>query len=200
MITSQVNVSVAASTNGMGAAKTSTGASYVLTAPGAADGLAHQITVKNNSVTDHSAKTILITGTDENGNPLTESHAHCGTSATITSVKFFKTVTSIVPSASTGADTFDIGWAAASQAPWIYPRTDVGNAPFNIGIGCTVASGSPTYSIKYTYDGTTWFTHATITGKTTSFDGAIVTPCAAFRLDFTVAGGVTVTAIQAVRS
>lgn len=196
MKSTQVNVSAALSTNGMGAGLTSTGASYVITAAGAADGLAHQITIKNNSATDHSAKTVLITGTNENGSPLTETHAMPAGSVSITSVKFFATVTSIVPSASTGADTFDIGWAAASQAPWIYPSIDVGDAQFNIGIGCTVVAGSPTYSIKYTYDYVAWFTHATITGKTANFDGAIVTPCAAFRIDFTAAGSVNVTAIQ----
>ena len=193
-IKTQVNVSVAASTNGMGAGLTSTGASYVITAPGANDGLAHQITIKNNSATDHSAKTALITGTNENGTTLTETRAMPAGSATVTSVNYFRTVTSIVPSASTGADTFDIGWTLASVAPWFVPNLLV--PAFNVGIGCTVASGSPTYSVQYTYDGSAWFTHATITGKTTSFDGSVTTPCVAIRLTFAAAGGVNMTTAQ----
>lgn len=194
-ITRQTFTSAAASTNGMGAALTSTGASYVLTASGAADSLAHQVTIKNNSATDHSGNTCLITGTDENGNALTETHAMPAGSATVTSVKFFQTVTSIVPSASTGASTFDIGWAAASKGAWVYFDSNIN--PFNVGIGCTVNSGTPNYAIEYSYDGSGWLTHGTITGKTANFDGAIATPCMAARLAFAAAGGVQASYIQA---
>ncbi len=200
ILAKQTNVSAALSTAGMGAALTSTGASYVITAAGAADGLAHQITILNNSATDHSAKTVVITGTNEQGNELTETHAMPAGSVSITSVKFFKTVTSIVPSASTGASTFDIGWTAASQAPWVFTNMDIGEAPFNVGIGVTSVSGSPNYSLKYTYDTVGWFTHATITGKTGNFDGGITTPCLALRLDQTVAGTVTMTVIQSAKA
>lgn len=194
-ISIQTNVSVAASTNGMGAALTSSGASYVLTATGAADGLAHTITIKNNSATNHSGKTFAIVGTDENGNPLSQTITGPAGTSTVTSTAFFKTVATITPSASTGADTFDMGWTVNSVAPW-YRVNLKHNLPMNIGIGSTVASGSPTYALQYTYDNSAWLTHATITGKTASFDGAVTTPCLALRIAFAAAGGVTTTYVQ----
>lgn len=200
MITRQANVSVAANTAGMGAALTSTGASYVITAAGAADGLSHQITIKNNSVTNHSGKTVLITGTDENDRPLTETHAMPGSSVSVTSVKFFKTVTSIVPSATTGADTFDIGWTDASQGAWIWPTMEVGTAPFRIGVGCTVASGTPTYTVKYTQDSVGWFDLPPFSGKTVSTAAVLDFPCAAVRMEFAAAGGVTLSVNQSAKA
>src|SRR5262245_46233862 len=107
-------VIAAADTDGFGASLTSTGSSYVLTATNAGDSVAHLVTFKNNSGNSHAGKTIAIVGTDENGRPLTESITGPAGSATVTSTKYFKTLTSVTPSASTGADTFDIGWAVGS--------------------------------------------------------------------------------------
>ena len=86
------------------------GASFTLTATAATDGLAHQVSIKNDSVTDHSGKTVTLVGTDPEGRALTEVVTAPGTSATVESTKYFKTLTSATPSATIGADTFDIGW------------------------------------------------------------------------------------------
>lgn len=195
-IVTQVIASAALNATGYGAALTSTGASYVLISTGPGDSCAHPVTVKNNSVTDFSALTITITGTDENDAPLTETRAHCGGSATITSTAYFKSVTSIVPSATTGVATFDIGWTASSKCAWIYPILGVGTAPFNVGIGCTAVTGSPTYSVKYTFDGSAWFAVTNVSAVTASATGSITSPIAAFRMEFTAAGSVTLTSIQ----
>lgn len=195
--TTQALVSAAANTAGMGAALTSTGAAYVITASGAADLLGHKIIVTNNSATNHSGKTLALVGTNENGEPVTETLAHAAGSTTTTSAKYYKTLTSITPSASTGVDTFDIGWTAAAVGPRVYPDLDVSSV--SIGISVSKVAGSPNFSIRYTYDFVDWYTHATITGKTASFDGTITIPCRAFQVILTVDGSVTMTAIQAGR-
>lgn len=191
----QTYANVATSANGIAAAIAYAAGGYALSAAGAGDGLAHLITFLNKTVTTHTGQTITFTGTDENDNPISETLTGPAGSATITTTKYFKTVTSVTASATTGADTFDIGWTAASVGAWVRPNTDVA-AQINIGIGCTVVSGTPTYAIRYSYDGVAWFTHATITGKTASFDGAITIPCAAFQLIFAAAGTVSMTAVQ----
>lgn len=93
-----------------GFASNVTGAAFVLTATAATDGLAHQVSIRNDSVTDHSGKTVTLVGTDQDGRTLTEVVTAPGTSATVESDGYFLTLTSATPSATIGADTFDIGW------------------------------------------------------------------------------------------
>lgn len=102
-----------------GFASNVTGATWTLTATSAADSLGHLVTIRNDSATDHSAKTAILTGTDSDGNAQTETVNLPGTSATITSTKYFLTLTSVVPSATIGGDTMDIGWTADSNSPTI---------------------------------------------------------------------------------
>lgn len=87
-----------------------TGATWTLTETTPGDSLAHQISVVNDSGTDHSAKTAVLTGTDADGRTQTETISLPAGSATVESTKYFLTLTSVVPSASIGADTMDIGF------------------------------------------------------------------------------------------
>ena len=100
-----------------GFASNVTGASFTLTTTATSDGLAHQVSIRNDSVTDHSGKTITLVGTDANDKPLTEVVTAPGTSATVESTGYFKTLTSATPSATIGADTFDIGWVDEVATP-----------------------------------------------------------------------------------
>jgi hypothetical protein len=93
-----------------GFASNVTGATWILTTTATSDGLAHQVSIKNDSATDHSLKTATLVGTDENGKALTETINLPAGSATVESTKYFKTLTSVTPSATIGADTMDIGW------------------------------------------------------------------------------------------
>lgn len=93
-----------------GFASNVTGATWTLTATSSGDGLAHQVSIRNDTATSHSGKTALLTGTDPDGNAQTETVTLPGSSATVESTKYFKTLTSVVPSATIGADTMDIGW------------------------------------------------------------------------------------------
>ncbi|HLP99209.1 MAG TPA: hypothetical protein VK149_12280 [Sideroxyarcus sp.] len=191
--TRQVMDSAAASTNGFAAGVT--GAAFALTATSISDNLAHLVTIKNNTANDHSAKTIAIVGTDENGNAQSENIAAPGISATVTSTKYFKTLTSVTPSSTIGVDTFDIGWAAGSRGPWFQPDMN-GGGEFNVGIGCTVVSGSPNFGLVVSYDRVSWHAHGTIAGKTASFGGQQATPVLAMAVQFTAAGAVTATFLQ----
>lgn len=163
-----------------------TGATWTLTATTAGDGLAHKVTIRNDSITDHSAKTAILTGTDAQGNALTETLALGAGSATVTSVKFFKTLTTVVPSATIGADTMDIGWTAAAQSPWV--TLDHRQYPFEAGVA-VVVGGTIDFDVQHTYDNPigedypTAFNNASVTGKTVSSDVGYATPVRAIRVD-----------------
>jgi len=178
--------SAAASLTGF--ASNVSGASFTLTANDAGDGCAHKVTIRNDSGTDHSGKTVTLVGTAFNGASLTETVTAPGASATVTSTNYFKTLTSATPSATIGSDTFDIGWAAAAVTPPIYVQPAPGNTGYAIGIGCSV-TGTPAYSLQQCYGGN-WFNHATIATKTADADGSILFPVLALRLIFTAASEV----------
>jgi len=187
-------VSVAANTTGF--ASNVTAASWTLAANNSGDSLAHLVTVHNDSITDHSAKTIALVGTGPNGQPQTETIAAPGISATVTSTKYFLTLTSATPSATIGADTFDIGWSASSVTAWKYPKDFKDHV--SIGIGCIVTSGTPTFTVQHMYGdpSATAFSHSVIAAKSANTDGVYSDPIRGIRLAFTAAGGVHMIAIQ----
>ena len=86
-----------------------TGTTWTLTETNSSDSLAHTVTIKNDSATNHSAKTAILIGTDSANRSLTETVNLPGSSLTVTSTRYFKTLISITPSATIGADTMDIG-------------------------------------------------------------------------------------------
>jgi len=89
-----------------------TGATWTITTNTTADGLAHQVTIRNDSATDHSGKTVTLVGLDPDGADQTNTFALPGPSATVTSTLYFKYLASATPSATIDADTMDIGSAA----------------------------------------------------------------------------------------
>ena len=50
-----------------GFASNVTGATWTLTATSSGDGLAHQVTIRNDTANDHSGKTATLVGTDPEG-------------------------------------------------------------------------------------------------------------------------------------
>lgn len=161
---------------------------FVLAATTISDGLSHKLTITpSGSVTG----SYVITGLGPDGEAQSETLATDTVNA-VTSAKYYLSVTSVKSPAGLGSETVDIGWAAASVSPWEYldPIGEFG--PAGMGFACIVDSGSPTYSVQYTLDGgVTAFTHADVTGETTSQAGTILTPVQAVRLSWTVAGEVT---------
>lgn len=170
----------AADTDGIGDGVT--GAAFTLTAEGAGDGLAHHVTILNNTATDHSGKTIALIGKDADGNAITETLTGPEGSATVTSAKAFKELTSATPSATIGADTFDIGWAATGNTPWVDLNPNI--AAFNASVAA-IAGGTIDFDIQHTYEepaaDVTAFVATAFDGKTATVEGAFTSPIRAVR-------------------
>lgn len=98
--------------------------------------------------------------------------------------------------------------------PAILARTGVGQSglwcpdffqnPFNIGIGCVIAGGPPTYNIEHTFDdpnvvgSPVWFVNSGINGAVANANGNYQFPVRAIRINITGGSGtVTATLIQA---
>lgn len=124
-----------------------TGATWTLTTSTITNGMAHQVTIRNDAVTDHSGKTALITGF-YGIYPITETVTLPAGSATVKSTKYFTSITSIVPSATIGTDTMDIGICEISITTFIKNnwRGD------NQGICTSLVSGVTAidYTIQFT--------------------------------------------------
>jgi hypothetical protein len=89
------------------------GVAIPLTVTAPTDGLAHKVVITpSGSVTGN----YTLTGTDSDGDAQTETLATDTTNA-VTSVKYYKTLTSVLAPSGIGAATVDIGWAdeVASQ-------------------------------------------------------------------------------------
>ena len=89
---------------------------YALAANDAGDSLAHIITFAGKAVTNYAGRTVTIVGTDADSLPQTDVIAAGPNGvASVSSAKYFRMVTSVIMSGATsGADTFDIGWTGVS--------------------------------------------------------------------------------------
>lgn len=161
---------------------------YALTATTAGDGCGHPVTILGNAATNHSAKTFTITGKDANGVAITDAIAGPNGVATVTSTKRFASDVAVTVSATTGADTFDIGWTALASTPWV--PLDTLQTHFAVGVGAVLVSGSANYDLEHTYDEIDTnetvqvaYNNATMAGKTASFDVGLTYPVKAVRLD-----------------
>lgn len=136
-----------ANANLTGFASNVTGASWTITTTSSGDNLAHQVSIRNDSATNHSAKTAILTGTDADGNAQTETMNLPGSSATVESTKYFRTLTSVVPSATIGADTMDIGWVDEFTTPTLTLNWRNQNvATLNVDV-----TGTINYSVQQTF-------------------------------------------------
>ena len=167
-----------------------TGAIWILTNTTIGDNTGHLIAIKNDSVTDHSGKTALLTGTDENNNLQTETITLPTGSTTVTSTKYFKTLTSIIPSASIGADTMDIGIASSGSAMSQWFPLNYHDRKGRVSFVCTV-TGTINYTIQQTQNNImqsvypTTFANiddTTLINATTSQNGAYETTPTAIRI------------------
>jgi hypothetical protein len=179
-----------------GFASNVTGATFTLSATSVGDNLAHKVTIRNDSSTDHTGKTLTLTGTGYNGASLTETIVGPNNAATVTSTNYFLTLTSVTIDATIGSDTFDIGWAAAAVTPPVNVAPATKNHGYMIGVSCD-ATGTPAYSLELNYGGSAWYAHATIATETASADGSILHPVQAIRLVFTAASTVALNVIIA---
>jgi len=149
-----------ADANLTGFASNVTGAAFTLTETTSGDSLAHQISIRNDSATDHSGKTVALVGTDADGRSQTETVTGPAGSATVESTKYWLTLTSATPSSTIGADTFDIGWVDEFTTKTIPIDWRGGNAALNIEV-----TGTINYDLEQTFDD--------IQTKTTAFTWSV---------------------------
>lgn len=148
-----------ADANLTGFASNVTGAAFTLTATSSGDSLAHQVSIKNDSATDHSGKTVTLVGTDADGRAQTEVVTGPAGSATVESTLYFLTLTSATPSATIGADTFDIGWVDEFSTKTLALDWRSGNAALDVNV-----SGTINYSLQQTFDDVQFKTTAFVWG------------------------------------
>lgn len=176
--------STAAYASAVGAATPGT-TLFVLAATVPGDSLAHKVIITPSaSVTGN----YIITGTAPNGEPQSETLA-TSTTAAVTSAKYYLTLVSIKSPSGLSTNNVDIGFTTAAVSPWAYLIENWTLAGF--GFGCSVDSGSPTYSVQFCFEASTAFTHATVTAKTDSQAHSIAYPVRAVRLLWSAAGAVT---------
>ncbi len=200
--TYQTYTGVALNATGFASAVAYAGGGYALAATTPNDKMGHLVTFANLTGTSHAGQTITFAGTDENGNPQSETLTGPAGNATITTAGHYLTLTSVKASATTGADTFNIGWTADAVGAHVRPELD--RVPvINVEVFCVVPASGPTYGVDFTADATpagltaaSWLAHATIASKTTTFDGQITTAVKAIRLHLTVAGQVNMTVVE----
>lgn len=199
---------VAAVANSVATSQTPAGAgNLTLTATPVTFTSAQRITITTTA--DLSSLTFTITGTGPNGAALTTSLAGPH-NATVTSLVGFLTVSQVaISGAAAGALT--VGNSATAES--IMYVCDAAASPFDCAVSATITSGSPTFSIQYTYDNVlstgyplftgynlaaynygaatnTWFSPTALNAQTSNVDGAITYPVNAIRLIVTVAGTV----------
>lgn len=173
-------------------ASNATGATWTLAQTTPGDGLARIVSITNDSANDHSGKTAVLTGTDADGRAQTETVTLPGASVAVTSTKHFLTLTSVVPSATIGADTMDIGIGddIVSQTIPLNYRSDV---PASAALDVT---GTINVDIELTFDppnrpgeftwtdqsSPAWFNAANFTAETADIMSTLETGATALRV------------------
>ena len=190
----------AVSATGLASAVAYVGTGLAVTATSSADGLAHLITVTGIAATNHSGKTFTVVGTDAEDRAQSQGIAGPNGAVTVTTTKYFKTVTRIDISATTGADTFNVGWSAlavSSAFPLNWRQTN-----FQVSLGLSI-TGTVSVTVQHCLDALNgenvdvgneiWWPHATLVTKTASADGNYAFPVTATRLAInSVTAGATV--------
>lgn len=108
--------------------------------------MAHILNVTNNTATDYSADTLTITGFDANNQLVSETLNLPGSSATVNTVRYWRTIISMIPSVATGS--MSIGFTNQAAAPAI--GIDIVKTKRDITLQTTIFSGSVTWTVQDT--------------------------------------------------
>lgn len=153
------------------------------------DNLAHLIDLT--STADLSGITLTVAGTDADGNSISE--AVTGPNiATVSTTKFFKTLTSITASSTLGANTLDIGMndGAVSrtipleqylQGSLTHVQVDI-SGTINFDIEDTLSALHATPNSPPAQDSFLWVNDANFTGKTADIQASLAVLARAIRL------------------
>ena len=100
------------------------------------------------SAADDSAKTFIVTGTNDYGAPIKDSFAGANTGIAQSNLNF-KTVTQVhISAASAGA--VKVGTNGVGSSPWVLFDSHIPTP--NISFAAVLNSGSATIQVEYTYD------------------------------------------------
>lgn len=165
-----------------------TGASFTLTHT-SVDNLGRQILFTNNSSNDKSGINMVLVGTDADGNAQTETLPGPGASTTTVSVLFYKTLTSVTPASTFGADTMKIG----TNGVWSGSTIPLNARNANAAVVVARLSGTCTFTVQQTYDSvlqngvlpaqsSTWSDISALATKSATTVGAAATGATAIRL------------------
>ena len=125
---------------------TSTGAATAPTTTSTSDGLAHYVTLTSPVQATLAGINFTIVGKDADNHDVSEVIAGPASASTVTTTKFFKTITTIQPSATMGALTLAVGIAVTAITPTI-PLT---NSPAAAGMTVAV-TGTINYTMYETF-------------------------------------------------
>ena len=125
---------------------TSTGAATAPTTTSTSDGLAHYVTLTSPVQATLAGINFTIVGTDPDGHDISETIAGPASASTVTSTKFFKTITTIQPSATMGVLTLAVGIAVTAISPTIA----LTNSPATAGMTVAV-TGTINYTVYETF-------------------------------------------------
>jgi len=116
----------------------STGAATAPTTTSTTDGLAHYVTLTSPAQATLAGITFTIAGTDADGHVITDTVTGPASASTTTSTKFFKTITTITPSATMGALVLSIGIAVTAITPTIALTDSVAAAGMTVAVTGTI--------------------------------------------------------------
>jgi len=152
---------------------------------------------------DQTGCNFLITGTDANGNVMSQTVA--GTNGSVsTSTRYFKTVTSIVASGTiTAANTVIVGTTSTNGAVSGTLSPNWRSVDFKASVAVTIGT-SATYTVQHTFDDVTdlsiaptWFDHDELRNMTVAEDGNYLFAVRGVRVRVTAAvGTVKITMLQ----
>jgi len=152
---------------------TSTGAATAPTTTSTSDGLAHYVTLTSPAQATLAGINFTIVGTDPDGHDISDTIAGPASASTVTSTKFFKTVTTIQPSATMGALTLAVGIAVTAITPTIALTNSAAAAGMTVAVTGTVNyTMYETFANVYVHNANTVSTAITaLTSKTANTSG-----------------------------
>ena len=175
---------------------TSTGAATAPTTTTTSDGLAHYVTLTSPAQATLAGINFTIVGKDADGHDITETLAGPASASTVTGTKFFKTVTTIQPSATMGALTLAIGIAVTAITPTIPLTNSPAAASMTVAVtGVVNNTMYETFANVYVHTASSVSTAITaLTSKTANTSGtASVSATGVILLINSVTAGATVT-------
>lgn len=172
-----------------------------------ADGLGRRVQITDTATVDQSGATFTVTGTDVQGNAISEAITGPGSGATVTSTYYFYTISSVAIASGAACGTVDMGTADEAVSAW--KPLDWRQLPFEVSIAANI-SGTINYGVQHTLDNiladgaveTSVFSldHSDFQSKTVDYDGNYDFPVSAIRMvinSFTNGATVSATVLQA---